>query len=378
MTVSVLFEVIALGHLVLACLCLRWLTSSGNRLLIIPMLLCLALVYDNAVIGGGRFIGAGEILELLSVPRFAVHAVLTPLLIPWARAAADRAGVSWAGSRSAVVTTWVLTGCSIGLALINDVAGLSLQAQHWAGTLRYSNVPAPDTEALPVIVTGVFVLVAGIGMWIRRRYAPLMVTASIMTVAASLATASPLLANGAELILAAGLVGTAHWLRRTPQTPSVPGTRLSQVARGIGWIAFPLLLATSAFPATEATGAYHLLALAQAVYQVLLISHAQLGITIYGLPPKGNRLRRFHTGFGYANLPLLAAGQLLALFPATTELADLCTLALLITITIHVGIGTVFALRRKRSSRSLAPDNDSVPNRSDAFEPVPDRTGTAR
>ncbi|MGY0498970.1 hypothetical protein ACWZHB_10785 [Nocardia sp. FBN12] len=354
MTVSVLFELIAAGHLVLACLCMRWLARTGNKLLIIPMLLCLALLYDNAVIGAGRVIGAGEVLELVSVPRFAVHAVLTPLLIVWARAAADRAGVAWAGSRPAVATTWVLTVCSIGLALVNDVAGLSLQAQQWAGTLRYSNIPTPDSEALPVIITGVFVLVIGVGIWIRRRYSPLMITASIMTVAASLAASSPLLGNLGELILAAGLVGTAHWLARLPQTPPVPAGPITRLARRLGWIAFPLLIATSTIPTTEASTGNDLLAVAQAVYQVLLIIHAQLGITIYGLPPRGNRLRRFHTGFGYANIPLLAAGQLSALFSTTTGLAEFCTQALLITITAHVGIGTVFALRRKRSGPGLA------------------------
>ncbi|TLF59063.1 hypothetical protein [Nocardia cyriacigeorgica] len=351
MTVSVLFEVTAAGHLVLACLCLRWFLRTRNRLLIIPLLLCLALIYDNAVIGAGRAIGTGALLELLSVPRYLIHAVLTPLLIPWARAVADRADVAWARSRRAKITTWALTACAIGLGVANDVIGLSLQPQQWAGTVRYSNIPAPETEALPVVITGVFVLVIAVALWLRHRYLPLLITAAIMTVAASLAANSLLLGNIGELIFVAGVVVTAHWVPRPPAIAPLPAGRITSATRVLGWIAFPLLIATTVSPSTGPSAGYDWAALAQAVYQVLLIIHAQLGVTTYGFPPKGNRLRRFHTGFGYANIPLLAAAQLLSFFTATTGLANLCSQLLLLTITVHVGVGVVFAIRRARRRR---------------------------
>ncbi|TLF76773.1 hypothetical protein [Nocardia cyriacigeorgica] len=357
MTVSMLFGLLAAGHLALAWLCVRRLRSDGNGLLIIPLLLCLALVYDNAVIGAGRVIGAGELLELMSVPRFAVHAVLAPLLISWARAAAERAGVSWARTRPAILTTWVLTGCAIAVGVVNDVIGLSLRPESWAGTLRYANVPAPDAEALPVVLTGLFVLVVGISLWVRRRYLPLLVAASVMTVAAS--SGSPFLANLGELVLSAGLVSTAQWLRRTPEAAPLPGARIARVTRTLGWIAFPPLVATTVLTSTPASD-YTIVALAEAGYQILLVIHAQLGIALYGLPPKGSRLRRFHTGFGYANIPLVIASQLLTLFAATTALAKLLSVILLVSISFHVGIGIVFARRRRRTAAIAEPRSAAV------------------
>ncbi|MBF6179350.1 hypothetical protein [Nocardia otitidiscaviarum] len=112
---------------------------------------------------------------------------------------------------------------------------------------------------------------------------------------------------------------------------------------------------TVAVPALPTIGGFDSGTVAQAVYQILLVMHAQLGITTYGLPPKGNRLRRFHTAFGYANLPLLLAAQLLALFAATAAAADLLAGLLLLTITVHVGLGLVFALRRGRARAGIRP-----------------------
>ncbi|MEV6071445.1 hypothetical protein AB0L82_33275 [Nocardia sp. NPDC052001] len=353
MMVSALFGVVSAGHLAVALWGAHRLRRNGNRLLIVPLLLCMALVYDNAVIAVGAALGPGAVLEVASIPRFAVHAVLTPTLILWAQTVACRAGVRWADSRAGTVIAWALALGSIAVAIVNDVVGLSLRPLWWAGTLRYANIPVPDTEALPVVITGVFVLVAGIGVWQRRRWLPMMLTAAVMTFAAAVAPESPLVGNMGELVLAAGLMGTAHWLRREPDTAALPATAVAKLTRRAGWIAFPALVVTTLWPGVG------VVALVQPVYEILLVVHAQLGITTFGLPPKGNRLRRFHTGFGYANIPLLAAGQLLGLFPPTRDLAAAVTWALLISITVHIGIGVVFALRR----RAARPARRAVPSK---------------
>lgn len=349
MTLSILFGAVAAGHLAVAGWATLRLCHGGNRLLIVPLALCLALLYDNAVIAAGAGLGPGPLLQTLSVPRFVVHAILTPTLIAWARAAAQRAGVGWAASRTGRSVAWTLTVTAMGIGLSNDAIGLHLQPLTWAGTLRYANIPTPETEALPVVVTGVYVLIAGVGMWQRRQWRPLMIAAAIMAVAAG--TGSPLLSNLGELALAVAMALTAHWLRHEPETTAVPMAAMAIVARRAGWIAFPALVVATCLPGLAVN------ALLQPVYEILLVVHAQLGITLFGMPPRGNRLRRFHTSFGYANIPLLATGQLLALFPATGDLAAALSWVLLLSITIHVGIGIVFALRR-RAARAPRPRPD--------------------
>lgn len=69
----------------------RWLTPAN-----IPLLVIAALVYDNLIIGIGRWIGEGALLEGLNLARFWIHAAITPLLVAWALHAIRRAGFGWA------------------------------------------------------------------------------------------------------------------------------------------------------------------------------------------------------------------------------------------------------------------------------------------
>ena len=56
-----------------------------------------ALVYDNAIIGVGRFIGEGPFLEGANLARFWIHAFVTPKLVAWALHALPGADYGFAG-----------------------------------------------------------------------------------------------------------------------------------------------------------------------------------------------------------------------------------------------------------------------------------------
>lgn len=56
------------------------------------------LVYDNLIVGYGRFIGDGQLLKALSQPRFFLHEVALPLMILVTKLIGESNGVVNAGS----------------------------------------------------------------------------------------------------------------------------------------------------------------------------------------------------------------------------------------------------------------------------------------
>ncbi|MFI9402271.1 hypothetical protein [Nocardia sp. NPDC052316] len=220
MIVSALFLLLATGHLVLALFGVSRIRAGAARMFLLPTVLCTALCYDNAVLALGSTIGEGRPLELLSVPRFVLHAILTPLLVLWARAAMDSADIPVVrrpGVRRAAV------GLTVALIAVGSlhVLQLDLRPRWWAGALRYTGATGSAATALPAIIAGLAVLAAGIGLWRRHRYRLLFATSAVMTLVAGAAPVIPVLGNAGELVLSAGLLGTAAWLRRRDEDRSM-------------------------------------------------------------------------------------------------------------------------------------------------------------
>ncbi|NUP29360.1 MAG: hypothetical protein HOQ44_22180 [Nocardia sp.] len=213
MLAAVLFAVLAAGQATLAARCAHRFLRTGDRLPIVPAVVCAALTYDNAVLATGRWIGAGPALESWSVPRVVAHIVLTPLLMPWARAAAARAGVGWVRSRWATVAVGVITAAVIVLGASVELNPLVLEPREWAGTVRYTTAHASAAAVLSPVVTVLVVLVAAIAVWRVRGYRLWTVTTVIMAVVPA-AMPPMLITNCAELVFTAGVVATAMWLSR--------------------------------------------------------------------------------------------------------------------------------------------------------------------
>ena len=74
------------------------------------------LVYDNSIISFGATIGIGPLLEDLSWPRFAMHAVLTPFMMIAATQMAVAGGIRWAESKQWQIAVWLLVVGSIATA----------------------------------------------------------------------------------------------------------------------------------------------------------------------------------------------------------------------------------------------------------------------
>lgn len=208
--VSAIFAALAAGQLLLGWQGLRRWRADGGRFAALPTVLCLALVYDNAVIAMGSTLGPGPMLETLSAPRFVMHAMLTPLLIPWSRDVVARAGLAAARSLRARVGAWLLAAILIVTGVGHFYFQLSAQPTWWAGTLRYSDTAATFAATAPVLVSGLTVLIVGIFLWQRHSFAGLAVPAFVMAAVAGLSTSVPVLGNTGELVFDAGLIATAR------------------------------------------------------------------------------------------------------------------------------------------------------------------------
>ena len=169
-----------------------------------------ALVYDNAVIGLGSFIGESAGLEGLNAARYWLHAFVTPLLVLVAWGVFTRAGVRWAKTAWAGAIAIVVTAALIVYEVIVGAASAQLVARQEYGTLSYSNENAPDGPPLMVLVVAAALLLAGVFVWKRQRWPWLFVVTVLMVIGSAVPFDIPSGAatNAFELVLLLGIVAT--------------------------------------------------------------------------------------------------------------------------------------------------------------------------
>ena len=178
-------------------------SRDGRPPTLIVVAVAAGLVYDNAVLGAGHWLGHGPVLEALSWPRFVIHALLTPLLILPGRAAAAAFGLRWArqpASRAAFAAAALVL---VAVGVVSDVVLLRLEAQADAGVTSYGNAAA--AVPVPAIVTMVVLLVIGMMLWRASSWPWLALGAAVMFVTSAF---GGLLTNLGELSLLASLVAT--------------------------------------------------------------------------------------------------------------------------------------------------------------------------
>ena len=183
----------------------RWWTPAN-----LPLLVVAALVYDNLMLGTGRFIGEGPLLEGLNYARFVIHAAITPVLVAWALHTLRRAGFGWAHARWYQV---VSIGAALALTVLEfflEVRGLSLAPQEEYGVLSYGNVEPASGPPLMVLIVAFVLLVCGAMVWKRQGWPWLFVGALVMTIgsAVQLPVDSGAVTNAFELALLISILAT--------------------------------------------------------------------------------------------------------------------------------------------------------------------------
>jgi hypothetical protein len=141
--------------------------KSGSTYAVFPLIVIAGIIYDNLIIGFGSFIGEGELLKALNVPRFAIHAFFTPMIMIFAFGVARRCGVGFAQSRKWHIAICVFTSVMILFGIYEELIKMNLVLKVEDGTMRYKN--DPSAPPIPAILTIVVSIILGIFVWIKTK-----------------------------------------------------------------------------------------------------------------------------------------------------------------------------------------------------------------
>jgi hypothetical protein len=194
-----LFPLYVFAHLVILVWAFNlWRVHKAPGALIVAMIAA-GLVYDNLIISFGASIGAGQLLQNLSWPRFAMHALLTPFMMIAVTQMAVAGGIRWAGSRVWTITVWVLVITMIAIGAFDHLLALDTYPACFDGILRYtenlhpSHFCSEDDVAvkgsglpIPSILGNIITLVMGFFLWRHNGWIWLMAGSLAMFVAAGL------------------------------------------------------------------------------------------------------------------------------------------------------------------------------------------------
>lgn len=185
-----------------------------------PLLLVTAgLVYDNAMLAFGESLGFGQQLEQLSVPRYFLHAISTPLLILTALGFIQRTGAQWSTAKTTMVLVVLLVISLVVFGIWTDMVTLRLEAQQEEGLVSYGNA---STIPVAPIATIVALIAAGLVVWRRGGGVALLLGALLEFAAAAMGGALVFAGNLGELALLAGLVWTDWKLDPAGHGPAEP------------------------------------------------------------------------------------------------------------------------------------------------------------
>ena len=186
----------------------------------LPLLVLAALVFDNAVIGLGRFIGDGAFLEAINLSRFWVHAFVTPVLVAWALHTLRRAGFGWAQHRWFQVVSIGAALALTALEYVVELRGLSIVPREEYGTLSYTSADPPDGPPIMVLVVALVLIIAGALLWWKQKWPWLLAGALLMTAGSAIEVPieSGAATNAFELVLLISIMATKAFQDRGAQS----------------------------------------------------------------------------------------------------------------------------------------------------------------
>jgi uncharacterized membrane protein len=155
-----------------------------NNYVLLLLLVLAGLFYDTFIIGIGKFIGEGSLLQTLNAGRFYVHALLTPTMMIFSFGVLRKAGIKWAQGKAAHIIVCIITTLLIMLGAFSDILRLDLHVKTVADTLRYVNEGGMKGPPIPAILTIIFLLIAGISLWRNTGWRWLAIGAIVMFIAA--------------------------------------------------------------------------------------------------------------------------------------------------------------------------------------------------
>lgn len=184
-----------------------WKQDSSRPIRYLLFIVTAALIWDNGIMGIGKWIGEGEMLERMNLIRFWLHAFCTPLLTVISLGLMQRSGIQWAQRGIAIWGAWIFTIILIVLELVTETLSLAIKPVLEYGALRY--VPVEKGSGPPIMVLLILIplFIAGIALWKRKVTSALFWGTLIMTIgsAVPIPVASSAVTNIFELVLIASL-----------------------------------------------------------------------------------------------------------------------------------------------------------------------------
>ena len=192
-----------------------WASDSKKGMRYLLLLVTAALVWDNSVIGLGRWIGAGDLLEGMSLLRFWLHALMTPLLTLVSFDLIRRSGTEWARHAAVQWAAYIFTAALILYELVTETLPLEIKPLMEYGALRYVPVESSGPPLMVMLIL-IPLLTAGIVLW-RRRVTKLLFWGTVLMILGSaipLPVESSAVTNLFELLLIGSLWLSIYKLQR--------------------------------------------------------------------------------------------------------------------------------------------------------------------
>lgn len=193
---------VATIQIVLFIILFRLWRKAGSIYAIFPLIVIVGIIYDNLIIGTGSFIGEGELLKALNVPRFVIHALFTPMIMIFAFGVARRVRVGFAQSKGVHIAVCIFVTLMILLGIYEELFKMNLVLKVEDGTMRYKN--DPSSPPIPAILTIIFTMVMGIFVWIKTRKPWLFIGSFLFFLMAPLAAKFVWLGNLGEIFMNTG------------------------------------------------------------------------------------------------------------------------------------------------------------------------------
>lgn len=216
---TAIYTIYTICHLLIFVQALKLRPQSHWPVWLLFLIAEVGLIYDNAIIALGRVIGAGDLLATLNLPRFLVHALITPTLVLVGFHLLKRSGASWAVGRVPQTIICLITTGLIALGLVSYGA-LQLEATAEFGVLRYHDISGQGPP-IPAIITIVLLIIFGAIIWYRVQWPWLCLAAVGMFISAAvpMSLVGPIVGSSGEVILALGILTTEAWMQKRGDQP---------------------------------------------------------------------------------------------------------------------------------------------------------------
>lgn len=202
---TALFLFAALLQLWLASVLFKQYRRGGSPYTLIALLVVIALILDNFIIGIGRFIGAGDLLKALNSIRFITHALFTSWMLLFVLDVARRCGLGWAESKTVKILFWLGAAGLTALGAYMDIIRLQLVPRVQGDTLRYVNdgFHGPPLPAITVILV---MTVVGIMIWRKTKSPWVFIGALVEFICAPLGMRIPIIGQFGEIAFAGAMI----------------------------------------------------------------------------------------------------------------------------------------------------------------------------